>query len=148
MHSRATHDIDQFNRGTADIEQHLLGALAATEALDAAALMDQKTFNFFVHCGLTSKIGWRSTMINAFHELLVYDARHLFYINTHASFPWVVFDIFKSSCCPECDSSMSPSLSLLSCFCGDKGLAPLEVKLEVNVEAKWDIHSLAELPAL
>jgi hypothetical protein len=87
-------------------------------------------------------------MINAFHELLVYDARQLFYINTHASFPWVVFDIFKPSCCPECDSSMSPSLSLLSCFCGDKGLAPFEVKLEVKVEAKWDIHSLAELPAL
>ncbi len=50
--NHATHDIGQFNRVTADIEQHLLGALATTEAPDAAALMDQKTFNFFVHCGV------------------------------------------------------------------------------------------------
>ena len=50
--NRATQDIGQFNHGTSDIEQHLLGALSSTEAPFAAALMDQKTFNLFVRCGV------------------------------------------------------------------------------------------------
>ncbi len=74
-----------------------------------------------------------------------------FHISVHAScreLPRGVLSILESCCCPERDSSMSPSLSLLSCFCGDIGLEPFEFKLELNVDARWDIHSLAELPEL
>lgn len=73
------------------------------------------------------------------------------HINEHAScreFAGGIFEIFMSNCCPECRTSISPSLSLLSCFDKCGGLDPIELKVEVNVEAILDIQSLAELPDL
>ena len=73
------------------------------------------------------------------------------HINKHAScreFPGRIFEIFMSNCCSECKTSVSPSLSLLSCFDEGGGLDPIELKVEVNVDAILDIHSLAELPDL
>ena len=73
------------------------------------------------------------------------------HIKTHASclLPSGTFEIFISRCSPACKPSISPSLSLLSCFCCDNGPArPMEFSLEVKVDAMLDIHSLAVLAEL